>query len=748
MKISIHIINILCFIFCLEIIAQSSQTNGVRIKVFNIENSRVSLSESDNFITDYLNIRNDNFLSKKDFPAKKDKYGGLHQRYQQYYKNIKIVDATITAHFKNGILTSFNGLIVDSLKLDVNPKLSAEDVIEIAINSSKNHSMGDYEITHKPELVIMSDFKNNENKYVLAYKLIVRNTISSLYYIEATSGQIIHHQSLIEASCTYRPNAKSDKNLVLNKNENLDLLIPYNAYAQTHYSYIEQIVCDYSSGKYNLRNGNIEAYYATGDRTSSQPLSIKIISVNNLVADTWQQVDVNSQNVADPTIPTLKTSYGLDAFWAMQNTYDYFLNTHDRDSYDNFGSKVKGVVAMDLVAMEKTTYSLSAAWDIGSNTILYGDAVFSGVAIEPKTTIDITAHEFGHGFFINSIGTILEHPSNFETQSLSESFSDIWGACVENFAAPYKNIWIIGDDLDPQYWVRSLEDPKSLQNPDTYKGQYWSSEFYHNNAGVQNHWFYLLSEGGAGTNDLGYNYNITGLGIEDAAMIVYQMLEYNYITNTSNYSDSRMASIQAAIDIFGTNTTEVELVMNAWCAVGVGEDCVACDPYLNITMDVTSGNGDVRSAEISITATNTIEEDAYASYDAGETIFLNPGFHAESGSEFNAFILGCGDNGLRSIDEFNNNEYESFELMESNTTTSNLKVYPNPTENILIVNSIEKMMHIQIKDFSGFNKENVKLARDEKNQVSLDLSSFLPGFYFLVVSFENGMEEIKTIYKK
>lgn len=45
--------------------------------------------------------------------------------------------------------------------------------------------------------------------------------------------------------------------------------------------------------------------------------------------------------------------------------------------------------------------------------------------------------------------------------------------------------------------------------PDTYNGTYWastsSSEDHggvHTNSGVQNYWFYLLSQGGTGTNDL------------------------------------------------------------------------------------------------------------------------------------------------------------------------------------------------------------------------------------------------------
>ena len=36
----------------------------------------------------------------------------------------------------------------------------------------------------------------------------------------------------------------------------------------------------------------------------------------------------------------------------------------------------------------------------------------------------------------------------------------------------------------------------------------------HTNSGVQNHWFYLLSEGGNGVNDDGFYYSVNGIGIE------------------------------------------------------------------------------------------------------------------------------------------------------------------------------------------------------------------------------------------
>src|SRR6185436_6590047 len=89
------------------------------------------------------------------------------------------------------------------------------------------------------------------------------------------------------------------------------------------------------------------------------------------------------------------------------------------------------------------------------------------------------------------------------------------------------------------------------------------------NSGVLNFWFYLLTEGGSGTNDLGNSYNVTDIGIDNAAAILYRTWA-TYLFPNAEYADARYYSIQAAIDLFGPCTPEVIATTNAWHAVGVG----------------------------------------------------------------------------------------------------------------------------------------------------------------------------------
>jgi hypothetical protein len=117
----------------------------------------------------------------------------------------------------------------------------------------------------------------------------------------------------------------------------------------------------------------------------------------------------------------------------------------------------------------------------------------------------------------------------------------------------------------------------------------------HHNSGVLNFWFYLLSQGGAGTNDFGTTYNVSGIGIVKAAQVAYRT-ERLYLGPSSDYRAASKAALQAAVDLFGFGSSEVAAVAQAWRAVGLGL------PAPTIT-GLAPGSGAVGSAVL-ITGTN------------------------------------------------------------------------------------------------------------------------------------------------
>jgi PKD repeat protein len=200
----------------------------------------------------------------------------------------------------------------------------------------------------------------------------------------------------------------------------------------------------------------------------------------------------------------------------------------------------------------------------------YGDG--DGVNYRPLTSLDVIGHEITHGVTEHSAGLIY----SYESGALNESFSDIFGVAIDYFANPNEANFLIGDQISlKSNGLRDMENPNSKGDPNTYKGAYWKtgSQDYggvHSNSGVQNYWFYLLVNGGTGTNDNSFSYTLNGIGMEAAAAISYRNLTV-YLTPNSTYLDARNYAIQAAKDIYGACSEEVDAVAKAWYAVGVGE---------------------------------------------------------------------------------------------------------------------------------------------------------------------------------
>ena len=159
----------------------------------------------------------------------------------------------------------------------------------------------------------------------------------------------------------------------------------------------------------------------------------------------------------------------------------------------------------------------------------YGDG---NASWNPLVSLDIVGHEVSHGVTEYSAGLVY----SYESGALNESFSDIFGEAIENFATG-SNDWLMGEDIgvNPGSALRSMADPPIKGDPDTYLGTNWRFDSadnggVHTNSGVQNKWFYLMAVGEAGVNDNGQSYNVTGIGIDDAEAIAYRNLTV-YLTS-------------------------------------------------------------------------------------------------------------------------------------------------------------------------------------------------------------------------
>lgn len=157
-------------------------------------------------------------------------------------------------------------------------------------------------------------------------------------------------------------------------------------------------------------------------------------------------------------------------------------------------------------------------------------------------------------------------------------------------------------------------------------------------------------------------------------------------------------------------------------------------------------NGIYRVANALI-ATSTIPTNGNVTFQAGQVITLQAGFHAYAGSEFLAEITDCSSDFRETTIEAKFVQEESLEHNKKNTTLAtpvafDFTVYPNPTKTQLTADLLLQettTVQIQLLDITG---RVVKIltsrqALDKgRHQLWFDLSGLNTGMYWLQVSNE------------
>lgn len=487
------------------------------------------------------------FIGNKDISFsiiknEKDQLGLDHARFQQNYKGVKIENSMIIAHYGNNIVQSFNGDWFANITISNSNVLSEGNALQFALNkiNAKKYkwenkaeevhmkqALKDPNFTYKPkgELIILPviDMKQKTVDFLYAYKFNIyaeKPLYRANIYVDAASGKIIKEQNLI---CT----------------------IDVTATANTKYSGTQTIITDnYSAGAYRLQE-------------SGRGNGIETYNLNN--SSNYTNTDFTNNSTSWTT--TGFDQAATDAHWGAEKTYDYFDLTHSRNSIDDNGFPLLSYVHFDVDFV-------NAFWD--GQRMTYGDGDISQGFTE-MTGLDVCGHEISHGLV-----QFTAQLSGGEADALNEAFADIFGTAVEWYARPSQHDWIMGKEImTNNLGFRDMSDPNSLQQPDTYLGNFWDQQDEpHTNDGPCIYWYYLLSVGGNGTNDNSQNYNITGISMAKASAIAYRALSV-YMTPNTDYTNVRAYTIQAAKDLYGSCSNEAIQTTNAWYAVGVGTQYVA-----------------------------------------------------------------------------------------------------------------------------------------------------------------------------
>ena len=259
----------------------------------------------------------------------------------------------------------------------------------------------------------------------------------------------------------------------------------------------------------------------------------------------------------------------VQTHFGTEQTYNYFKNNHLRNSWDGANGEMTS-----YHGFKGPSYD-NACWGCLGNVAQFGIGPSGASNTDDWNTLDIVGHEFTHGVVQDEAGLVYYSQAG----GLDESFADIFGEMVEQTTEGWTagtSPWLVGEDRGA---IRSFWNPNGYGHPDTYKGTNWFNTDtctgqaagdncgVHTNSGVQNYWFYLLATGGAGTNDNGETFSVSGIGNVKARNIAYQNL-VNYLSGTNNYLDARNGAVRAAEDLYGVCSNEAVQCAKAWFAVG------------------------------------------------------------------------------------------------------------------------------------------------------------------------------------
>lgn len=522
-----------------------------------------------------------------------DRMGFTHERISQTYNDVLVEDGEYIVHSKNGFVYAANGMWFDGIAVNTNAVLSKDDAIakatafvgatqyrwqDAGYEAALKELSGNPNATYYPQgelVIVCRDGDIFKKDYVLAWKLDIYAAapVSRQWiFVDAQTGQVVHTKERMHA-------------------------IDTPATGSTMYSGTRSFTCDSNAGQYRLRE-------------SGRGLGIRTLNCNN-TTNTGNAVDFT--NATTTWTSTSNNDHAArDAHWGAEATYDYYSIEQGRNGLDNAGMLMVSYVHFD-------SNLNNAYWD--GSSMQYGDGSGQPGGFRPLVAIDVCGHEFTHG--VTQFTSGLNY--SYESGALNESFSDIFGTTLEWYKKPSTANFLIGEEITvtANTALRNMQNPNQYGDPDCYTGQYWytgsaDNGGVHTNSGVQNYWFYLCSQGGSGTNDLGNTFNVTGFGWAHAADVAFRNNTV-YLVSTSQYMDARIGAIQSAQDLFGACSPEVIATTNAWYACGVGAAfnsavvasfagniLTSCSVPTTVTFNNTSTNSSTAQWDFGDNTTSTV----------------------------------------------------------------------------------------------------------------------------------------------
>jgi Zn-dependent metalloprotease len=471
----------------------------------------------------------------------------VHERFDQYFHGVRIVGGDLTRQLSTDGTVSVFGTVHTDLTLDTTPALSSDDARDAIATAAGGTFSG-----ATPELVVLP----LSDGYHLAYsgQALVGVELMNVF-VDAQSGGLLRQYSDFLREVGHGKGAYGDDKKVSAKTLG------------------GAFVTDDP-----LRPAAITTYDMKGNLT-------RLLNLLNRVGA------VVPSDIASDTDNEWTDSTVVDAHVYAGWYYDFLSKRFGRKGLDNRNLRIAlfthPVRQQDIFSASSGvvgTYYLNAFFcpsclADGRGAMVFGEGApanfIQGVTVKPfSAALDVLAHELTHGVTANS-AALNGFPFS-EAGALNEAFSDMFGAATAFFyeppgAAPLTASYTLGRDLSipPGVFSRSLSNPAEFGDPDHYSLRFIGGDPHYNST-IASHAFFLAIEGGTNRTS---GRSVQGVGAANRDQVEKSFFRAltSLMPSSSTFGLTRVATIQAARDLYGLGSAAERAITQAWDAVGVQE---------------------------------------------------------------------------------------------------------------------------------------------------------------------------------